>query len=79
MTKVLISSEKISTSINGAQAFRIRYHSTDLNGKATESTGLVIAHQVSTKKAARSCRGLTELLVWEMLPALQPSLIPHVN
>ena len=43
MSKVLISSEKISTSINGAQAFRIRYHSTDLNGKATESTGLVVA------------------------------------
>lgn len=42
MSNVLISSEKISTSINNAEAFRIRYHSSDLHGKKTESTGLVI-------------------------------------
>ena len=42
MNKVLISSEKITTSLTGAQAFRIRYRSSDLHGKDTESTGLVI-------------------------------------
>jgi hypothetical protein len=42
MSQVLISSEKIATSIQNAQAFRIRYNSTDLHGKKTESTGLVI-------------------------------------
>ncbi len=39
----LISSETIETSIRGAQAFRVRYESHDLQGKPTESTGLVIA------------------------------------
>jgi hypothetical protein len=35
--------EEIPTSINGAVAYRIRYASHDLNGRPTESTGLVIA------------------------------------
>jgi hypothetical protein len=39
----LTSSEQISTSINGAQAWRIAYTSEDANGKAHEVTGLVIA------------------------------------
>ena len=42
MGKVLISSEKIDTSITGADAYRIRYNSYDVQGKKTESTGLVI-------------------------------------
>lgn len=43
MSKVLLDQEKIATSITGAIAFRIRYRSQDLNGVATESTGVVIA------------------------------------
>ncbi|MEG0029187.1 MAG: hypothetical protein RR713_07450, partial [Aurantimicrobium sp.] len=52
MSNVLISSEKITTSLTGAQAFRIRYRSSDLHGKGTESTGLVITpseHQEDRK------------------------------
>jgi hypothetical protein len=43
MAPVLLSSEKIATSIVGAEAYRIRYRSYDVVGKPTESTGLVIA------------------------------------
>jgi pimeloyl-ACP methyl ester carboxylesterase len=43
MTTALISSEKITTSIANADAYRIHYHSRDVNGIPTESTGLVIA------------------------------------
>ena len=43
MSKVLLHHEKIATSITGAVAHRIRYRSQDVNGIATESTGLVIA------------------------------------
>lgn len=43
MGNVLISQDKISTSIAGAVAYKIRYRSYDLHGKPTESTGLVIA------------------------------------
>lgn len=43
MSKVLLDQEKIATSITGAIAFRIRYRSQDLNGVATESTGVVVA------------------------------------
>ena len=43
MPATLIHSEPIATSIRGAQAFRVRYHSSDLHGKPTESTGLIIA------------------------------------
>jgi pimeloyl-ACP methyl ester carboxylesterase len=42
MSAVLLSQESIATSITGAVAHRIRYASSDLHGKATESTGLVI-------------------------------------
>jgi Secretory lipase len=41
--KTLLHHEKISTSIKGAVAYRIRYASHDLKGRPTESTGLVIA------------------------------------
>lgn len=43
MGNVLISQDKIATSITGADAYKIRYKSYDLHGKPTESTGLVIA------------------------------------
>ena len=47
MGNVLISQEKISTTITGADAYKIRYKSYDSQGKATESTGLVIAPSVA--------------------------------
>ena len=43
MTKALLHHEKIPTSIKGAVAYRIRHASHDVQGKPTESTGLVIA------------------------------------
>lgn len=46
MTKsagALLAHEEIATSITGARAHRVRYASKDVNGVATESTGLVIA------------------------------------
>lgn len=43
MSAVLIHHEQIETSIRGAVAYRIRHHSADVQGKPTESTGLVIA------------------------------------
>lgn len=43
MNTVLINHERIDTSITGAVAYRIRYTSHDVQGKLTESTGLVIA------------------------------------
>lgn len=39
----LLAHEEIATSITAARAFRVRYASRDVNGAATESTGLVIA------------------------------------
>jgi hypothetical protein len=61
MSKLLISSEKISTSITGAEAFRIRYHSSELHGKATESTGLVItpAEHKENRKVLSWAHGTT--------------------
>ena len=43
MMTSLLHHEKITTSISGAIAYRIRYASHDLHGRPTESTGLVIA------------------------------------
>lgn len=43
MSKVLLHHERITTSLTGAIAHRIRYASHDLHGRPTESTGLVIA------------------------------------
>lgn len=43
MPSRLIDSHEISTSLTAARAFRIRYHSSDLHGKPTESTGIVIS------------------------------------
>lgn len=43
MDSILINSEEISTNLNDAVAYKVRYHSYDLHGKPTESTGLVIA------------------------------------
>jgi hypothetical protein len=39
----LLHHETIPTNVPGARAWRVRYASSDVNGKATESTGLVIA------------------------------------
>jgi pimeloyl-ACP methyl ester carboxylesterase len=39
----LIRHEEIDTAIAGAQAWKMRYHSVDVNGKPHEVTGLVIA------------------------------------
>jgi len=39
----LLHHEPIETAITGAEAWRVRYTSRDVNGAATESTGLVIA------------------------------------
>ena len=39
----LLHHEEIKTELTGARAFRVRYTSKDTNGKATQSTGLVIA------------------------------------
>ena len=47
MSTFLLSSEKIETSIKNAVAYRIHYNSTDLHGKKTESTGLVITPSVA--------------------------------
>lgn len=40
---VLISAEQIETSTKGAVAYRVLYHSYDVRGRATTSSGLVIA------------------------------------
>ena len=39
----LISQDEIDTKIQGAKAWKVRYHSTDVNDKPHEVTGLVIA------------------------------------
>ena len=39
----LLHHETIPTNVPGARAWRVRYASSDVNGKATESTGLIIA------------------------------------
>jgi pimeloyl-ACP methyl ester carboxylesterase len=73
MSTTLISSEKISTSITGAEAFRIRYHSQDMHGKATESTGLVIAPTAAgdNRKVLSWAHGTTGLGD-AACPSLQP-------
>ncbi len=45
MTKpgMLIKHEEISTNLTGAKAWKVRYHSSDVNGRPHEVTGLVIA------------------------------------
>jgi hypothetical protein len=43
MSTVLISQEKIPTTIKGADAYKVKYASYDLHGKPTEATGVVIA------------------------------------
>jgi pimeloyl-ACP methyl ester carboxylesterase len=39
----LISHEEIETKLTGAKAWKVRYHSSDVNGKPNEVSGLVIA------------------------------------
>ena len=43
MTTFLVSSEQIETSLDNAIAYKVLYNSSDVNGVATQSTGLVIA------------------------------------
>ena len=47
MSKVLLHHEKIATSLKGAVAYKVRYASHDVQGKPTESTGLVIAPEAA--------------------------------
>lgn len=63
MGELLISSESITTSIVNAQAYRIRYHSRDVSGSATESTGLVIAPKAAgeNRKVMSWAHGTTGL------------------
>ena len=57
----IVSSEAIATSIQGARAFKLRYRSIDVNGEATESSGLVIAPSVSgdNRPVLTWCHGTT--------------------
>jgi len=41
----LIHHEELATTITGARAWKVRYHSADVNGQPHEATGLVIAPQ----------------------------------
>lgn len=63
VTATLLSSERISTSITGAVAYRVRYRSHDMAGRATESTGLVIAPTSAgeNRKVMTWCHGTTGL------------------
>jgi len=49
----VIKQEKITTSVNGAQAWRIAYISSDVAGRATISTGLVVAPVGQAPKEGR--------------------------
>lgn len=59
--KVLVSSEEISTSVTNARAFRVLYNSQDLQGKPTQSSGLVIAPVAAgqDRKVMSWCHGTT--------------------
>lgn len=59
----LIEQQDMPTSIRGARAWRIRYSSRDVNGRPTESTGLVIAPtQTSPETPVLTwCHGTTGL------------------
>lgn len=61
MTSHLISQEKIATSITGADAYKLRYNSYDVNGVPTEATGLVIAPSApgENRKVMTWCHGTT--------------------
>ncbi|MEY4039607.1 MAG: hypothetical protein RLZZ52_475 [Actinomycetota bacterium] len=61
MSAVLLSQESIATSITGAVAYRIHYASHDVQGKPTESTGLVIAPRAagSDRKVMSWAHGTT--------------------
>jgi pimeloyl-ACP methyl ester carboxylesterase len=63
MGATLLTSEQIDTSISGAVAYRIRYRSHDIAGRATESTGLVIAPASAgeNRKVMTWCHGTTGL------------------
>ncbi len=60
---VLIEKTQIETNLKNAIAFRIRYRSHDLRGRATESTGLVIAPNTAgtDRRVLSWCHGTTGL------------------
>lgn len=74
MANVLISSEPVDTSINGAVAYRIRYNSHDVKGTPTESTGLVIAPAAAgdNRKVVSWAHGTTGIG-----NASSPSIVAH--
>jgi len=56
----LITQDRIDTSITGAAAYRVRYHSRDLRGRFTESTGLVIVPEAAHDGRVMTwCHGTT--------------------
>ena len=58
----LITQDRIDTSITGAAAYRVRYHSRDLRGRFTESTGLVIVPEAAHDGRVMTwCHGTTGL------------------
>ena len=60
---VLISHETVATSLSGAVAHRVHYRSTDLRGRPTESTGLVVAPAAAgdDRRVLTWCHGTTGL------------------
>lgn len=74
MSQVLLSSEPVETSINGAVAYRIRYRSSDTRGNATESTGFVVAPAAAgeNRKVMSWAHGTTGIG-----NAAAPSLVPN--
>jgi len=63
MSAALIHSEQIDTSITGAVAYKVLYRSSDIGGRATQSTGLVIAPASAgeNRKVMTWCHGTTGL------------------
>lgn len=63
MPAILLHSEQIDTSISGAIAYKVRYHSYDIAGRPTESTGTVIAPASvgENRKVMTWCHGTTGL------------------
>ena len=63
MTPYLLARERIDTGLSGAVAYRVRHRSYDLHGRPTESTGLVIAPEVTVgaRPVLSWCHGTTGL------------------
>lgn len=73
MTDLLLSSERIETSLRAAVAYRVRHRSHDLHGNSTESTGLVIApEQTGSERRVLTWLHGTTGLGDVACPSLQP-------